>query len=71
MLQLVLDEHSAVVPWVAGHDVRPERANLHFGALKLQFEADLGREMIQIIGEPRREVVRLMVPGLAQVNRVQ
>ena len=71
MFQLVFDEYPAVVPWVAGHDVRPERANLHFGALELQFEANLGREMIQIVGEPRREVVGLVAPGLAQINRIQ
>ena len=53
------------------HDVRPERADVHFGALALQLDADRGCEMTQIVGEPRREVVRLVVPRLARVNRIQ
>ena len=69
-LQLVLDENPAVVP-CASHDIRPEGADMHLCALALQFETDSGCEMMQVLGEPRREVVRLVVPSLAQINRIQ
>ena len=44
---------------------------MHCRALALQLDADRGREMTEVVGEPRREVVRLVVPRLARINRIQ
>ena len=69
--ELVLDDHPAVVHPGAGHNVGAIGADVHFGVLLLQLNSKLARETIQVLGQPRSEVLGFVLPRVAEIGCFQ
>jgi len=65
-LQLVLDQDDAVIHRVARENVGAERLDGDLGAGEFERDADHVRQVVDVLGEPRGELVCLMLPRVAQ-----
>ena len=71
IFQLVLDQYTAVIPRIGGHDVRAVGADVHFTVLKLKLDAENRGEPIEIPGEPWCEVEGFVLPRFPRINPFQ
>lgn len=63
--ELVLNQHTVVCPDSFGDDVSREAVDGHLDFCRLQFHADGLGQVIDILGEPWREVPCLVRPCIA------
>ncbi len=66
--ELVLDEDPSAIGRIVGNDVRTVRPHLDFTALEVQVKANHLGKAVQVLGEPRREVVCFVGPRFSQVG---
>ena len=65
-LQLVLDEQAAAIRGVASDDIGRKLTDGDLRALRLHRNSERLGQPLQVLGQPRREMLRFVSPHLAQ-----
>ena len=67
LFQLVFDNHPVVGDGIPGQDINPSSpGQCYLSPLQFQFQAQLGAQQLQVLGEPGSEILRFVGPACAQ-----
>ena len=67
-VQLVLNEHQAVVLGIPGEDVRREPVDLYLGVFQDHLDANSLGQPFQVLRQPRGEIEGLVLPRCTEVH---